>query len=350
MKKRALLTTLWLYKLTLRAYPSDFRANFAEEMAGVFQESLTRQARQTFWAALLVIWRECYQLPLALWRTHLAAWQKSGAGGIVRRFVSQSPFHDLPPADDGRHSWRQTLLELIPFIATAVCLFIFIYYRPAWLPNGWQRQWTGLGWFALLFTLPAFLLGLARGLPRWSYPFAGLLLGYSLLLAHGYRLLYFWSGTIAAVVLLGVTAVYIHLRSQPLPPFWRRLGQSAALDWTRLAFGLYGLTPGLILLAFDTVYRPDRAPHMAFSLALLVAGALVYSRSRQQRRQYSSLLAAVSAVMLPPLLYQPGVAGWIGPLWLFMISLLLLPPLARLLYQVWIIESETLAEGKRDAR
>ena len=346
MKNRALTTVLWLYTVTLRAYPADFRAQFAEEMVAVFQASLAPQAQRSFRAALLVVWRECWQLPLALWRTHRAAWQRRDAGRSLRRLVSQSPFHAVPPANDGRFSWRQTFLELIPFIVTAVSLYIFIYHRPDWLPGSWHRQWTGLGWGVLLFTLPPFLLGLARGLPRWSYAFGGLLLAYSLLLAQGHRLLYFWSGMLIAVVLLALTAVYVHLHSQPLPPFWQRLGQSLALDWTRLAFGLYGLMPALILLAFDTVYRLNHDPHLALSLLLLVAGGLVYCRSQQQRQQYGRLLAAVSAVMLPPLLYQPGEGSWIGALWLFLISLLLVPPLARLLYQVWITDGASVVKGK----
>jgi hypothetical protein len=65
MKNRVLTTVLWLYTVTLRAYPADFRAHFAEEMAAVFQESLAQQGRHPFRAALLVVWRECWQLPPA---------------------------------------------------------------------------------------------------------------------------------------------------------------------------------------------------------------------------------------------------------------------------------------------
>jgi hypothetical protein len=50
--------------------------------------------------------------------------------------------------------------------------------------------------------------------------------------------------------------------------------------------------------------------------------------------------------MLPPLLYQPGEGGWIGALWLFAIALLLVPPLARLLYQVWITDGECIVRGE----
>jgi hypothetical protein len=348
MKQYFVRSLASMYRLCLCLYTADFRTRFAGEMESVFQELVARQAHKGVWALFLVGFREFYQLPLALWQVHLAAWRKNRGGQTLFQFVSQSPFHPVPRASDGRFSWRQTFLELIPFIITAVCLFIFIYQRPAWLPTGWQRQWTGLGWFALLFTLPPFLLGLARGLPRWSYPVVGLPLGYSLLLAHGYRLVYFWSGTAVALFLLAVTAVYVHLHSQPLPPFWQRIGRSMALDWTRLAFGLYGLTPAVILLAFDTIYRLDRAPHLALSLLLMILGALAYSRSRHQRQQYGCLLAAVSAVMLPPLLYQPNSVGWVGGLWVFMISLLLLPPLARLFYQLWTVASKlpTARDGR----
>jgi hypothetical protein len=352
MKPNIVQSLIWIYRRLLQLYPSDFRDEFGEEMGGVFQELLAQQGPKGTWAVLLAGGREFYHLPLALSQAYLDVWFKKHIGQTLFHYASQSPFHPIPPTVDGRFSWRQTLLEMMPLVVTAVCLFILVYHRPAWVPTGWQHQWPGLGWFMALFALPILCLGLARGLPRWAYPVGGLLLGYSLLLTHWSRLAAFWGGLLLAVFILGLTAVYTHLYSQPLPPFLQRIGQSMSLDWTRLCFGLYGIMPCLLLMAFDGVYPTDRTPYMALSLLLMVLGALFYGRCRQQPQQLAVLITAVSVTLLPPLLHQSTFqinwladVSWLAGLWTFMLSLLLLPVLGRLIYQTWVADNAAATKG-----
>ncbi|HUM70164.1 MAG TPA: hypothetical protein PLK31_15135 [Chloroflexota bacterium] len=347
---------LHLYKLTLHIFPAQFRADFAPEMVEVFQNVLAQQARHGSVALLVVGWREFYQLPAALWRTHLATWQRKGERPFPFRYISRSPFHPIPAAHDGRFSWWQLFWELLPFIVTAVGLFLLTYQRPVWIPGNWQQQWPGLGWFVALFVTPILLWGLGRELPRWAYPWGGLLLGYSLLLALEYRLSSLWVWLLLAVFALALATMHTHLHHEPLPPFWQRIGRSLALDWTRLCFGLYALTPWLLIAVFDGVYRTDRTPYMALSLLLLVLGALVYGRCRRQQQQWVVLVTAVSITLLPSLLHQAAFYGgvwrwladpslwlaelsWTGLLWALMIILLLLPLLGRLVYQIWAEDS-----------
>jgi hypothetical protein len=342
-------TTIRLYGLFLTLYPADFRHIFGDEMRGVLQELLAQQTAKGVWAVFLVSWREFYQLPPALWRAHLAARGKKYVRQTVFQFVTQSPFHSVPPANDGRFSWRQTLLEIHLFVVVGVFLCVSVY----WVSAGWQRQWLGIGWIVLLLALPTFLLGLARGLPRWAYPAGGLLLGYSLLVTQRHNLAYFWVCTLLASFFLALTAVHMHIRNQPLSPFLQRLGQSMNVDWTRLCFGLYGMMPCLLITAFDGAYRNDRTPYLAFSLLLMILGALFYGRSRRQERQFWILMGSVPITLIPPFLHQanfqggPANAGWIGVLWAFMITLLLLPVLARLIYQTWTVGNATAANGER---
>lgn len=353
---------IWLYKVSLHTFPAQFQENFAEEMTDVFERVLAQAASRGWWALLGVGLHEFCQLPLAIWRAHLAVWRGKQAQRPLTRTISRSPFHPLPPAHDGRFSWRQLALEMLPLVATAVCLFILTYHRPDVVPANWQHQWPGLGWFTMLFALPLFCLGLAWGLPRWAYPAGGLLLGYSLLLIHWFGLISFWAGLLLAAFIVGLTAVHSHLHHQPLPPFLQRIGRSMALDWARLCFGLYGLMPWLLIVAFDGVYRTDRTPYLALSLLLMVLGVLVYGRCQRQQQQWMVLLTAVSVTLLPPLLHQAAFQGgvwrwladparwladlsWIGVLWAFQITLLLLPMLARLIYQTWT-EENSRADGE----
>jgi hypothetical protein len=359
-----LTAMLKLYQLSLYTFPTRFRSDFADEMVEVFQMQLEQQAREGVWAMLLVSFQEFYQLPLALCRVHLAAWRKKLAGQSLWQFVSRSPFHSIEPANDGRFSWWQTFLESMPFAVTSACLITLVYIRPEWLPAGWQRQWPGLGWFVGLFALPMFLLGLARGMPRWAFPAGGLLLGYSQLLAQWYHLTFFWAGMLLAVFALAMMAVHTHLHSQPLPPFLQRIGKSIALDWTRLAFGFYAMLPFLIMTAFDGIYSVQRTPYLAMALVLMTLAALVYSRSRQQPQQYGVLLVGIPLALLPALLHQAAFQGgmlawlasparwladftWVSVLWAFMITLLLLPMFARLIYQTWTDKYSSPNEGEQ---
>lgn len=353
---------VWLYKVSLHTFPAQFQENFAEEMTDVFERVLAQPASRGWWVLLGVGLHEFCQLPQAVWWAHLAVWRGKQAQRPLTRTISRSPFHPLPPTHDGRFSWRQLALEMLPFVVTAVGLVLLTYLRPHAIPANWQQQWSGLGWFVVLFALPMFCLGLARGLPRWAYPWGGLLLGYSLLFAQAFHLMAFWVILLAAAFVLALSAVHSHLYHWPLPPSLQHIGRSMVLDWTRLCFGLYGLMPWLLIVAFDGVYRTDRTPYMTLSLLLMVLGVWVYGRCHRQPQQWVVLLTAVSVTLLPPLLHQAAFQGgvwrwladparwladlsWIGVLWAFQITLLLLPMLAHLVYQSWTEENSRADRG-----
>ena len=347
-------TILLLYKLSLHGFPARFRSEFEDEMVEVFRELLVERARQGIWEVFLVGLREFYQMPFALLRSHLSEWRKKQyhAWLLHLRLAHWTPFRTAPIANDGRFSWWQTLLEINLFVITGIFLIIIVYHRPGWVPTGWQHHWPGMGWLVVLLSLPGLLWGLARGLPRWTYPLGGLVLGYSLLVAQRHGLIHFWISTLLASFFLGITAVFINAYSQPLPLSLQRIGRSLALDWTRLSFGFYGVTPFLIITAFDDSYLDDQTPYFALSVLLMILGALLYSRSRRQDRQFAALAGGVTLMLGPALLHQayfqgswlasPNLwladASWMSALWAFMIILLLLPMLASLAHQALTVD------------
>jgi hypothetical protein len=92
---------------------------------------------------------------------------------------------DLPPAPpDGRESWQQAFWELSPFVFAALLLIISHISAIRRGHAGWQRDAEFLGKVIMPLTLPFLLLGLARGLPRWAYPFGGMLLGYQIFVSY----------------------------------------------------------------------------------------------------------------------------------------------------------------------
>jgi hypothetical protein len=325
-----------LYRGMFRAFPLPFRAEFGDEMAAVLDERLAAAAQQGRWSLISLGVQELGQMPAALLRAHLYRWQKKRQ--MVRRVLTRTGAPPLfgvpPPAGDGRFSVRQLLLELAPFLLAASLILLLTYRSPSWLPAAWGDPLrTAAVWAGLLPWLP-FLLGLARGMPRWAYPYAGLLLGYTLLAAAQQRLIWLWALLLLMAIGLAIIAMAVQRANGPLPTFVVRLGASAALDWTRLSFGAFGAAPVLVLAAFDNSYLNHRTPYLALSLLLMVATVVVYSRRRRQDRQLAALLGGTTLLLVPALLenvtWRGTAAGsdWLAALWAAMVTWLLLPLLS----------------------
>jgi hypothetical protein len=302
-----------LYAALLRLYPRAFRAQFGEEMQSVFGEALTEAAEHG--RAEVFLMREWRDALPSLAAAYAQEWMKQWRE-IVRRVGEVVPTADLPlPPPDGRESWRQTGLELSLFLAAGLSLMLVTYVPMAQPEAGWEHHFEMLGKVITPLTLPLFLIGLARGLPRWAYPFGGLLLSYGACAAHQSGLTLFLIVLLLASAILAGMAINTLTLLSPLPIPLRRIGQSLALDWTRLSFGVYGGMPLAIIFAFDDAHFNNRTPYMAVAALVMVAGALIYCRSRQRTWQIAALLAGTSfsiwAAWLDRVSFASGLGNWI---------------------------------------
>ena len=302
-----------LYAVLLRLYPRAFRAQFGEEMQSVFGEALTEAAGQDRAGMFLLReWRDA--LP-SLAAAYAQEWMKQWRE-IVRRVGEVVSTADLSlPPPDGRESWRQAGLELSLFLAAGLSLILVTYLPIAQPEAGWAHHFEILGRVIIPLTLPLFLLGLARGLPRWAYPFGGLLLSYGACAANQSGLTPFLMAMLLASAILVVLAINTDMLWSPLPIPLRRIGQSLALDWTRLSFGIYGAMPLAIIFAFDDAHFNNRTPYMALAALLMIIFALIYCRSRHSTLQIAALLAGTSfsiwAAWLDRAFFASGLGNWI---------------------------------------
>jgi len=330
------------YTLLLRLYPRRFRAEFADEMQAVFTEARTEAAAQGRLGVLFL--RELRDAPQSIARAYWHGWTNKWQEGakLIREAASAA---DLPPPPpDGRESWRQVGLELSLFLIAGLLLILVTYLPLAGLSAGWQRNLGILGRVVVPLTLPIFLIGLARGLPRWAYPSGGLLLSYYVLTANQSGVLPFLVAMLLASTILAVMALVTNVQLSPLPAPVRRIGQSLSLDWTRLSFGLYGAVPLATIFAFDDALTNNRTPYLAIAVLSMVACALIYCRSRQSTLQITALLAGMSlsiwAALLDKASFAGGLAGWIAApypgaadiawmlkLWIPWVALILAPAL-----------------------
>ena len=168
-----------LYAALLRLYPRTFRVEFDEEMAAVFAEAMNEAAGRGQLASYLL--RELRDVPQSLAAAYWGGWRKRWQE-VVRLIGQVVTVDDLPPAPpDGRASWREAGLELSLFVFAGLSLILVTYLPMAWPGAGWERNLALLGKVIVPLTCPVFLIGLARGLPRWAYPYGGLLVSYGAL-------------------------------------------------------------------------------------------------------------------------------------------------------------------------
>lgn len=347
------------YRLLIKLYPRHFRQTFGVEMTGVFRSRLQDAARSGAWPIIAVFLHELRDAPRALLKAHWVNvgkhWQES-----LHRLRLITATADLPPPPpDGRWSWTQLALEASLFLLTAGIL-IASTYLPQLASFAWRHDLLQIGAAVTALTLPVFLLGLARGLPRWAYPYGGLLLAFQTLHAGQSGLWPFLLAMLLAYGALGFVALLTSPQPAPLPTLLRRITQSITLDWTRLSFAVFGATPLAILVAFDDGRANTQTPFLAFSVASMVICAFIYCQSRRPPLQLGALLAgttlSIGAAWLDMLalaarvaLPAPGRAElvWLLTWWLLWATLIVAPALLRRLSRPNLVKRTVWTEGNR---
>lgn len=257
--------------------------------------------------------KELRDTPKALANAYWDGWRTKLQTGIqvLQDIASTS---DLPPAPpDGRESWRQAFFELSLFAVAAFLLIMVTYFDG--VHAGWQHDPEFLGKVIMPLTLPCLLLGLWRGLPRWAYPFGGLLVGYQIFGSYQSSMWLFLFIMVLAFGALAIAEVITNPQRSLLPLPLRRVGQSLWVDWTRLSFGMFGAMPLVILLAFDDAHLNGRTPYLALSALMMVVCASIYCRSRERTLQISALLAgltfSICGAWLDRIYFAGGLMNWV---------------------------------------
>jgi hypothetical protein len=333
-----------IYHLILHTYPPEYHETFGDEMYLTFLEGVSDARSQGNLLPFML--RELRDLPGVLANAYMLGWKRKWQEGIKILREATSPTGLPPPPPDGRESWRQACLEISLFLLAGLFFVLATYLPFDGLRPAWQRDLGFLGKFIVPLTLLVFLLGLVRGLPRWAYPFGGLLLGFQVLALNQSGLLPFLIVMLLSSLILGIAALISSPHLALFPVTVRRIGQSLSIDRTRLSFGIYGAVPLAILLAFNDAHADNRTPYFALAVLVMVAGALIYSRSRQRTIQIGALLSGMSLAIWASLLDKAAIAGssgdwisrqypgtaevvWLLQLWVPWLIFILVPALLR---------------------
>jgi hypothetical protein len=153
-----------------------------------------------------------------------------------------------------------------------------------------------------------------RGFPRWSFPYLGFGILFSLLmrsiaspgttiLGHEIgrpeRLL--WQAFVPALIVAGV-ALLVTRSFQPL----RKLAAEVWNDWSVISFALYGMLPIALVAPFDETHGGGLVG-MALSLVLGI-GALAYMRSTRTWQRAAALAGGLAVSWL-------AATAWLTVYW-----------------------------------
>jgi hypothetical protein len=280
-----------LYGLLLHLYPRRFRDEFSWEMQAVFERALADASGARLWAVFVVTWRELRDWPRAVIIAHLRERRRTMEPGSI----SARP---VP--------WWAMLAALSVFVLPVLAASFTIVSRSVE-----QVLFLGLLAFALL----AFAVDTVktRRAPRWSLPYAGLLLvvpvsflvrgSGPLTRLHG-RVVragdelsrYTWQairGGELWLSLLGILGLVV-LLCATLPPLrlaWRAIRR----EWTGLSFLLYGTV--VFVYFVDLNEYQYEGPYVVAGMLSLALGAWTYLRGKTTRRRMLALLSGMTLAM-----------------------------------------------------
>jgi hypothetical protein len=299
----------WLihvYRALLCLYPRRFKAEFGDEMEGVFADLLSETIALPRRELVKLLWTEWSHLPGEALRQHLTGRSERAAEPAAH-----------PDGWEGPATRSEMLVTLGVFILPAITI---------WIKSGPS---VTNGWFAGAVVILLFL-GVQRGFPRWSLPYFGLALSAASFLfifqwvadllapsvinhlvaaphneSTHLLLQGFWAGLmwfslfLLVFIVLGALALFRRFRSL----IWR-----IQQDWTLVSYILYAGAMFMLALTFNQ-YRYER-PYAVASTFCLVTGAWLYLRSSQRWKRTLSLLAGITLAM-----WTAAVGLWLDGYW-----------------------------------
>lgn len=285
---------LKLYRLLLNLYPLAYRNEYGDELQIVFDLTLDDAMRTGGLEIARVVLFEFLNLPGAIIQEHLREMRRTR---MKKGFYSNFDFVN--------GSWSEFLTALFPFFLTGGIMPVLGYLGKAGIVSGMFGAVIVFPLLGLLIIL--LVVGVKKGLPRWSLPYLGFLLSmlslylFSIVFGTPIYLLFhnlrdqsillvdilwdgiFWYGLLFAIFLLV-------LLSRVSSTFWRIKN-----DWTLSCFVLYGGVPFALWITFDE-YVGDE-PYTLLAFLVLATGAWLYLRNSNEWTRFGTLFISMTLAM-----------------------------------------------------
>ena len=277
------------HRLLLKLFPRKYREEYDDELQTVFNLSLAGAAKQNGLELTRVALQEFFSLPKAIVYEHLRERRKAK---MIEKFSSRFDF--------ALGSRREFLTALYPFILIGfIEPLITVLVMSSLLPAQ-SVLVNGVAIILLVVLGILLLIGLVKGLPRWSLPYLGFALtilsvsGFSALLDIRSLHLYDRLAPLGDVMFEGGWWFGLLLVMTLLVAATRTLSafQRFRNDWTLLCFIPYGGVPFALMITFDA-YTGDE-PFMFFAFLVLVVGAWLYLHNKHEWKRFGALFGAMT--------------------------------------------------------
>lgn len=282
-----------LYALLLNPFPRAYRDEYGEELRTVFDLSLDAAMASGGLEVTRVALRELASLPKAIIHEHLRARRKAH---MVRKFGAYFDFTN--------GSGREFLAALYPFFLLGGVLPIVNMISLSGVMRFPNPLFDGIAILLLLILGILCLIGLFKGLPRWSLTYLGFLLAIFSVYQVSSLLDRWWIRTFPALYdrswFLGQVAyqgmLWIGLSIMALllvivigfVPLLRHFKK----DWTLLLLLLYGSSPFALVFTFDDYVNEE--PYELVCFLILAAGLWLYLRTNDPRRKFRALFGGLT--------------------------------------------------------
>jgi hypothetical protein len=241
--------------------------------------------------------------------------------------------HD-PDGEGSPSSWAGTLAGCAAFLLYGG-FSILLFSRPLRPVYPW---FNGLDmvifWVPVLFSFGMVVLAWIKSFPRWSHPYVGMSLLFTVVLC--------FSSPAGCLPLLFTVAIALLITRSTKPLF--HLVNQGLQDWTLFAFGAFGTLPIWMEAFCDEGERSFSIPWFIVLTLFMTVVALAYLRSSHFRGRSLVIragifLAGIAFILGPtPFRYKNYLAE-AGPLMFFVVAILFLvllfPVLLVKLIQYW---------------
>ena len=282
------------YRVLLHLYPAAYQEEYSQELQTVFKLSMDDAMKMGKLETAKVLLRELTGLPKAALFAHL---QERRKAKMIGKFASR---FDFEPG-----SFIEFFGALYPFFLLGAIHPLMSVLMESNILTPQSALVNGMGILLVVIMGILCLIGLAKGLPRWSLPYLGFLISlfsvlqfevwFDLRRSIPFDALYarswflrqlidqgmFWVGMSVVMLILVLMIGFV--------PFLRRFKE----DWTLLSLVAYGASPFALLFAFDEYVNEE--PFKLFAFLLLAAGLWIYLHTNGPRRQFWVLFGGLTA-------------------------------------------------------
>jgi hypothetical protein len=282
-----------LYALLLYLFPRAYREEYGGELQAVFDLSLDDAMESGGLEVASVALRELIDLPKAIIHEHLRERRKVK---MVRKFGAYFDFT--------HGSGWEFLAAVYPFFLLGGVLPIINMISLSGVMRFPNPLFDGIAILLLAILGILCIIGLFKGLPRWSLTYLGFLLAIFSVYQVGSLLdrwcvrifpaLYDRSWFLGQVAYQGMLWVGLSIMALLLVlvigfvPALRRFKK----DWTLLPLLLYGSTPFALVFTFDDYVNEE--PYELVCFLVLATGLWLYLRTNDPRRQFWALFGRLT--------------------------------------------------------